>query len=75
MKWQHYVYYIEKMKMWTQKNVKVVSKKKGKSKASSNEEFINEVHWNFPYISFLKVLNDVIVINFYFWESISHLKI
>jgi hypothetical protein len=30
--------------MWTQKYVKVVSKQKLKNKASSNEEFISEVH-------------------------------
>jgi hypothetical protein len=39
-----------KWKMWIQKNVNIVSKLKLKSKSSSNEEFISEVHWKFPYI-------------------------
>jgi hypothetical protein len=30
--------------MWTQKNVKVVSKQKIKNKTSTNEKSINEVH-------------------------------
>jgi hypothetical protein len=34
----------KKWKMWTQKNVKVVSKLKLKNKTSSKKEFTNEVH-------------------------------
>jgi len=44
LKWQHYICHTKKWKMWTQKNVKVVSKLTIKSKKSLNEEFINEVH-------------------------------
>jgi hypothetical protein len=32
-----------------------VSKLKLKNKATINEEFINEVHWNFPNVYFLKI--------------------
>jgi hypothetical protein len=35
------------------KNVKVVSKSKLNNKTSSNEEFINEVHWNISNMYFL----------------------
>jgi len=72
LNWQHNVCRIEKWKMWFKKYFKVVSKQKLKNKTSLNEEFISEVHCNFPYIYIYKVLNDVIVVNVYPWKSISH---
>jgi hypothetical protein len=50
--WNDNITFITQMKwkMWIQKNVKVVSNWKLKNKASSNEEFISEMQWNFPNI-------------------------
>jgi hypothetical protein len=51
--------------MWTQKIHKLVSKYKLKHKESSNEELINEAHWNFLiYIYIYRILIDMIVLNF-----------
>jgi hypothetical protein len=46
-----------------------MSKKKVKKKASSNEEFISEMHWNFPKIYIFLILiflNEMIVVNLFF---------
>ncbi len=49
--------------------VQIMSKKKVKKKASSNEEFISEMHWNFPKIYIFLILiflNEMIVVNLFF---------
>jgi hypothetical protein len=40
----------KKMKNVDSKNCQNSLKLKNKNKTSSNKEFINEVHWNFPYM-------------------------
>jgi hypothetical protein len=53
----------KKWRMWIQKSQNSVNCFK-KNTSSSNEEFINEVHWNFLNIY---IVNDVIVVSFYPW--------
>jgi hypothetical protein len=48
LKWQHYDCHTKKIEKCGLKKYVIVSKYKLKNKALSNEEFISEVHWNFP---------------------------
>jgi len=62
------------MKIVDSKKCQSSVKIKIKKKPSSNEEFISEVHWNFPNIYFFKFLNDVIVVFIFILESPFHIK-
>ncbi len=50
LKWQHYICYMEKMKNVNSKICQSNVKKIKINKVPSNEEFIDEMHWNFLYI-------------------------